>query len=94
MKKLYTENSVIAQSFLGFILLKSKTHMSKKRKTCKIFLHTSNTLYFTSEILKLKKKIPKQKYMGWKVNIIKARFLTQTLQIQVTPVQKVNVYKG
>lgn len=31
--------------------------------------------------------------MGWKVNIIKARFLTQTLQTQVIQLQKVNVYK-
>lgn len=54
-------------------------------------VHTSNTLYSTSEILQ--KKIPKQKYMGWKVNIIKARFLTQTLQTQVIQLQKVNVYK-
>lgn len=43
-----------------------------------IFVHTFTTLYSISEMLKL--KIPKQEYLGWKVNIIKARFLTQTLQ--------------
>lgn len=68
----------ICTSVWGFILLK-RIHTGQKQKTMQnIFVHTFTTLYSTSEILKL--KIPKQEHLGWKVNIIKARFLTQTLQ--------------
>lgn len=88
---------------LNFILLKriyidfplpqkERKRRERKKNMQNSFVHTSNTLYSTSENLpKRKEKDPKQESLGWEVHITKTRLVTQTLPIQVILLQKESV---